>query len=59
MIDKKKIVWAIISFCIAIGSIFLVIKQSKNFSAEVLISSMLAMDLKWLILAVASMLGFI
>lgn len=59
MIDKKKIVWAIISFCIAVGSIFLVINQSKTFKAEVLISSMLAMDLKWLILAVVSMLGFI
>ncbi len=57
--DSKKIIWAIISLFIAAGSIFMVINQSKSFDGVVLLSNIASMDLKWFILAVVSMMGFI
>ncbi len=59
MIDKRKIIWIIISFFIAVASILTVIKQSKIFRPEILFSHIRHMDKGWLLLAFVCMFGFI
>lgn len=57
--DKKKVFWAVLSLLIAFGSIFMVIRQSENFSPDLLIEYISDMDDKWLLLAFVGMFGFI
>ncbi len=57
--DKKKIMWTILSVVIAAFSIWAVGMQSKNFSVTELKTFLLTADKKWLFLAACCMIGFI
>ncbi|MDO4633676.1 MAG: lysylphosphatidylglycerol synthase transmembrane domain-containing protein [Eubacteriales bacterium] len=57
--DRKKTIWAGISFLIAIGSIAMVAGRSKAFNLDEFFSSLQKMDIRWILLAIASMFGFI
>lgn len=56
---KRKIIWIIISFCIAIASIWMVIQQSENFDLVTLLNHIKGMNKGWLILSLVCMFGFI
>ena len=57
--DKKKVMWSLISVALAALTIITIFSQNKNLSWQVLMDALHEADLKWLIPAVLSMLGFI
>ncbi len=57
--NKKKAVWAVVSFLIAVGSIVLILKKSKTFQLDEFLFSIRHLDGLWMILALISMFGFI
>ncbi len=57
--NKRKLIWAVISFCLAVLSIWAVVHQSKAFRFQGLVSCIAAMNPLWLFGAVVCMLGFI
>ncbi|MDO4622252.1 MAG: lysylphosphatidylglycerol synthase transmembrane domain-containing protein [Eubacteriales bacterium] len=58
-INRKKVIWAVLSFLIAIGSIAMVIGRSKEFRLEDFRASLQSMNRGWVLLAIMSMFGFI
>lgn len=57
--DKKKIFWGIFSILIAILSIWAVVAQNKNFSADILIQFIRESNKGWLFASALCMFGFI
>lgn len=57
--DKKKVFWAIVSFFIAVFSIWAVVSQNKNFSFAVFRSFVQSANKCWLGAAFICMFGFI
>ncbi len=57
--NKRKYLWAILSYVLAAASIWLVVKQSKNFKFADLLLHIQNMHKGWLLLALICMFGFI
>lgn len=57
--NRKKIVWMIISLILAGLSIFAVVSQSKTFSVEKFYNDIVNAEKGWVICAIVSMMGFI
>ncbi len=57
--DRKKIVWGILSVFIAVLSIWAVVAQSKKFSIKMLEEFIIGADKMWLLAAVLCSFGFI
>ncbi|MDO4621110.1 MAG: lysylphosphatidylglycerol synthase transmembrane domain-containing protein [Lachnospiraceae bacterium] len=56
---KRKFLWAILSYLIAVASIWMVIRQSKNFDIKELLANIRSMQKGWLLLSFFCMFGFI
>lgn len=57
--DKKKVIWMVISLLIAVLSIWTIVTQSQSFSFSELVEDIKNCNKWWLILAIACSLGFI
>ncbi len=57
--DRKKIVWAVISLILAGLTVYAITSQSKEFSMEMLRQFLHRANPGWLLMAFASMFGFI
>nr|WP_051527079.1 lysylphosphatidylglycerol synthase transmembrane domain-containing protein [[Eubacterium] cellulosolvens] len=57
--NKKKVMWALISAVLAVLTIITIFSQNKNLSLQMVMDALHEADRKWLIPAVLSMLGFI
>ncbi len=57
--NKKKIVWTIVFLIIAASTIFAIVSNSKTFTVEKLVEYIYNSDIKWMLVSILCMVGFI